>query len=205
MACHVWYRNCCVWYRGCHVWRKTAKPCDSWKFFALSRCHVKKQTNQMKGEITVKNYRRNRTETLSLRLTAEEKQVLKALAEKRNLSMTDYILLSALHYSAGEHYRHALKTLRRGPCRDLLHIKKVGCKAGFYGPKASRRKAVRLSHCFASHRSATPTGEKRPCFGAFRTLPIGKTGQQPRWVVTPFRCADNPKKPRVCGLYGVTP
>lgn len=113
MACHVWYRNCCVWYRGCHVWRKTAKPCDSWKFFALSRCHVKKQTNQMKGEITVKNYRRNRTETLSLRLTAEEKQVLKALAEKRNLSMTDYILLSALHYRAGEHYRHALKTLEQ--------------------------------------------------------------------------------------------
>lgn len=67
----------------------------------------------MKGEITVKNYRRNRTETLSLRLTAEEKQVLKALAEKRNLSMTDYILLSALHYSAGEHYRHALKTLEQ--------------------------------------------------------------------------------------------
>ena len=65
------------------------------------------------GEITVKNYRRNRTETLSLRLTAEEKQVLKALAEKRNLSMTDYILLSALHYSAGEHYRHALKTLEQ--------------------------------------------------------------------------------------------
>ena len=113
MTCHVWYRNCCVWYRGCHVWRKAAKPCDSWKFVALSRCHVKKQTNQMKGEITVKNYRRNRTETLSLRLTAEEKQVLKALAEKRNLSMTDYILLSGLHYSAGEHYRHALKTLKQ--------------------------------------------------------------------------------------------
>ena len=67
----------------------------------------------MKGESTVKNYRRNRTETLSLRLTAEEKQVLKALAEKRNLSMTDYILLSALHYSAGEHDRHALKTLEQ--------------------------------------------------------------------------------------------
>ena len=64
---------------------------------------------------------------------------------------------------------------------------------------------MRLSHCFASHRPATPTGEKRPCFGAFRTSSIGKTGQQPRWVVTPFRCADSPKKPRVWGLYGVTP
>ena len=74
----------------------------------------REKTNQQdEGEITVKNYRRNRTETLSLRLTAEEKQVLKALAEKRNMSMTDYILLSALHYSAGEHYRHALKTLEQ--------------------------------------------------------------------------------------------
>lgn len=78
----------------------------------------------MKGEITVKNYRRNRTETLSLRLTAEEKQVLKALAEKRNLSMTDYILLSALHYSAGEHYRHALKTLEQIRT-ELLALKKA--------------------------------------------------------------------------------
>ena len=77
----------------------------------------------MKGEITVKNYRRNRTETLSLRLTAEEKQVLKALAEKRNLSMTDYILLSALHYSAGEHYRHTLKTLEQIRT-ELLALKK---------------------------------------------------------------------------------
>ena len=81
------------------------------------RCSVtlsREKTNHTdEGEITVKNYRRNRTETLSLRLTAEEKQLLNALAEKRNMSMTDYILLSALHYSAGEHYRHALKTLEQ--------------------------------------------------------------------------------------------
>lgn len=123
MTCHVLYRNCCVWYRRCHVWRKAAKLCNSWKFFALSRCHVKKQTIQLKGEIAVKNHRRNRTETLSLRLTAEEKKLLKALAEKRNMSMTDYILLSALHYSAGEHYSHALKTLSQIRT-ELLELQK---------------------------------------------------------------------------------
>ena len=91
------------------------------------RCSVtlsREKTNHTdEGEITVKNYRRNRTETLSLRLTAEEKQVLKALAEKRNLSMTDYILLSALHYSAGEHYSHALKTLAQIRT-ELLELQK---------------------------------------------------------------------------------
>ncbi len=75
------------------------------------------------GEIAVKNYGRNRTETLSLRLTAEEKHLLKALAEKRNMSMTDYILLSALHYSAGEHYSHALKTLAQIRT-ELLELQK---------------------------------------------------------------------------------
>lgn len=84
---------------------------------------MKKQTIQLKGEIAVKNHRRNRTETLSLRLTAEEKKLLKALAEKRNMSMTDYILLSALHYSAGEHYSHALKTLAQIRT-ELLELQK---------------------------------------------------------------------------------
>ena len=123
MTCHVCDSGCSVWYRGCHVWRKTAKPCNGLEFFALSRCHVKKQTIQLKGEIAVKNHRRNRTETLSLRLTAEEKKLLKALAEKRNVSMTDYILLSALHYSAGEHYSHALKTLAQIRT-ELLELQK---------------------------------------------------------------------------------
>ena len=90
--------------------RKALRQLEILRSVTLSR---EKTNHTDEGEITVKNYRRNRTETLSLRLTAEEKQVLKALAEKRNLSMTDYILLSALHYSAGEHYRHALKTLEQ--------------------------------------------------------------------------------------------
>ena len=100
--------------------RKALRQLEILRSVTLSR---EKTNHTDEGEITVKNYRRNRTETLSLRLTAEEKQVLKALAEKRNLSMTDYILLSALHYSAGEHYRHALKTLEQIRT-ELLALKK---------------------------------------------------------------------------------
>ena len=100
--------------------RKALRQLAVLRSVTLSR---EKTNQQDEGEITVKNYRRNRTETLSLRLTAEEKQVLKALAEKRNMSMTDYILLSALHYSAGEHYRHALKTLEQIRT-ELLALKK---------------------------------------------------------------------------------
>lgn len=39
---------------------------------------------------------RTRTESLTIRLTAEEKSLIKAGAAKRKLSVTDYILLSAL-------------------------------------------------------------------------------------------------------------
>lgn len=68
-------------------------------------------------------YKRNRSETLSLRLTAEEKHLLKALAEKNGLSLTDYILLSALNYSAAGSYAPALKEL--GQIRaELLALRK---------------------------------------------------------------------------------
>lgn len=59
----------------------------------------------------MKHYQRNRTETLSLRLTAEEKRLLKAHAEKNGMSVTDYILLSSLQYSAAGGYAPALKLL----------------------------------------------------------------------------------------------
>lgn len=39
---------------------------------------------------------RTRTESLTIRLTAEEKSLIKSGAAKRKLSVTDYILLSAL-------------------------------------------------------------------------------------------------------------
>lgn len=67
---------------------------------------------QKKGsESTIKHYKRNRTETLSLRLTKTEKRQLKALASKQDLSLTDYILLSALRYSKAEPYRPLLQSL----------------------------------------------------------------------------------------------
>lgn len=66
----------------------------------------------------MKRYKRNRGETLSLRLTAEEKHLLKALAEKNGLSLTDYILLSALNYSTAGSYAPALKEL--GQIREEL-------------------------------------------------------------------------------------
>jgi uncharacterized protein (DUF1778 family) len=56
---------------------------------------------------------RSRSETLSLRLTAEEKKLLKTLAEKNGQSMTDYILLSALQYSPASPFQTVLKNLDR--------------------------------------------------------------------------------------------
>ena len=59
----------------------------------------------------MKHYQRNRSETLSLRLTAKEKTLLKSLAAKNGMSITDYILLSALQYSAAGRHAPALKLL----------------------------------------------------------------------------------------------
>lgn len=59
----------------------------------------------------MKHYKRNRTETLSLRLTSEEKKILKSLAAKNGMSITDYILLSALQYSSAGSHAPALKLL----------------------------------------------------------------------------------------------
>ena len=60
-------------------------------------------------------YKRNRTETLTLRLTAEEKRMLKQKAEERNRTLTDFILLSALEHSDARSFRPILKKL------DELH------------------------------------------------------------------------------------
>ena len=67
----------------------------------------------------MKKYQRNRAETLSLRLTAEEKRILKALAAKNGMSITDYILLSALDYSAAGSRAPALKLL------DQIHTELI--------------------------------------------------------------------------------
>lgn len=41
-------------------------------------------------------YQKNRTESLTIRLTPTEKKMLQNRANDKHLSMTDYILLSAL-------------------------------------------------------------------------------------------------------------
>ncbi|MBR1811179.1 MAG: DUF1778 domain-containing protein [Clostridia bacterium] len=63
-------------------------------------------------------YKRNRTETLTLRLTPKEKELLKQKAAARCLTLTDYILLSALEYSDAQPYRLILKQL--GDLRTAL-------------------------------------------------------------------------------------
>lgn len=41
-------------------------------------------------------YKRNRTQSLTIRLTPAEKKMLQSRANSKHMSMTDYILLSAL-------------------------------------------------------------------------------------------------------------
>lgn len=65
---------------------------------------------------------RTRTESLTIRLTAEEKSLIKAGAAKRKLSVTDYILLSALPAQTArtEQVKILLKT--------LTEVQKAICK-----------------------------------------------------------------------------
>ena len=65
---------------------------------------------------------RNRTESLTIRLTAEEKSLIKAGAAKRKLSVTDYILLSAMPAQTArtEQVKILLKT--------LTEVQKAVCK-----------------------------------------------------------------------------
>lgn len=65
---------------------------------------------------------RTRTESLTIRLTAEEKSLIKTGAQKRKLSVTDYILLSALTAQTvkTEQVKILLKT--------LTEVQKAVCK-----------------------------------------------------------------------------
>lgn len=58
-------------------------------------------------------YNRNRTETLTIRLTPTEKQLLKKKAAARGQSITDYILLSALEYHDVDLFIPVLETLAK--------------------------------------------------------------------------------------------
>lgn len=71
---------------------------------------------------------RTRTESLTIRLTAEEKSLIKAGAAKRKLSVTDYLLLSALpaQKTKTEQVKILLKTLtdvQKAVCKNA----KDGC------------------------------------------------------------------------------
>lgn len=49
-------------------------------------------------------YKRNRTESLTIRLTPAEKKMLQNRANSKHMSMTDYILLSALKQSNANNF-----------------------------------------------------------------------------------------------------
>lgn len=56
-------------------------------------------------------YRRNRTQSLTIRLTPTEKKMLRSRADAKHMSMTDYLLLSALNQSDAVLYQPILQKL----------------------------------------------------------------------------------------------
>lgn len=50
-------------------------------------------------------YKRNRTQILTIRLTPAEKKMLQSRANAKHMSMTDYILLSALKQGNANNFR----------------------------------------------------------------------------------------------------
>lgn len=50
-------------------------------------------------------YKRNRTQSLTIRLTPAEKEMLQSRAKSKHMSMTDYILLSALKQGNANNFR----------------------------------------------------------------------------------------------------
>ena len=50
-------------------------------------------------------YKRNRTQSLTIRLTPAEKKMLQSRANPKHMSMTDYILLSALKQGNANNFR----------------------------------------------------------------------------------------------------
>ena len=56
-------------------------------------------------------YKRNRTQSLTIRLTPIEKNMLQSRAAAKHMSMTDYLLLSALNQSDAVLYQPILKKL----------------------------------------------------------------------------------------------
>lgn len=60
-----------------------------------------------------KTYKRNRSESLTIRLTSDEKSILKKRASVRGMSITDYIMLSSIYHSESHQYGHLLYTVEQ--------------------------------------------------------------------------------------------
>lgn len=56
-------------------------------------------------------YKRNRTQSLSIRLTPSEKKMFRSRAAAKHMSVTDYLLLSALNQSDAVLYQPILQKL----------------------------------------------------------------------------------------------
>ena len=56
-------------------------------------------------------YNRNRTESLTIRLTPAEKETLKTRAAAKHMTITDYLLISALCGEDKSHFRQLLQKL----------------------------------------------------------------------------------------------
>ena len=56
-------------------------------------------------------YKRNRNETLTIRLTAEEKELIRLKARNRDMSITDFLLMSAIENRQIEELKPVLEKL----------------------------------------------------------------------------------------------
>ncbi len=70
-------------------------------------------------------YNRNRTETLTLRLTPKEKDLIRHRAGVRNMTLTEYILRSAIGYSDVSKYAVLIKKLY-DLCSSLKELQQRG-------------------------------------------------------------------------------
>ena len=56
-------------------------------------------------------YKRNRNETLTIRLTAEEKELIRLKARNRDMSITDFLLMSAIENRQVQELKPVLEKL----------------------------------------------------------------------------------------------
>lgn len=59
------------------------------------------------------NYLKNRTENIIIRLTESEKTLIRLKAEKRNMSITDFIIFSSVYRAPSKQSATVLRELKR--------------------------------------------------------------------------------------------